>query len=144
MAVSSRETIAMLEGVPLFSGCSKKDLQAVVEAFKDVRHREGRVIAKEGDTGIGFFLIAEGTAVVSIGGKSRAKLGPGDFFGEISLLDHGPRTATVTSTSPIRLLGLTAWAFKHLVDQHPRIALNMLKVVAARVRGASRAALVTS
>ena len=142
--VNAQEVLPLLESVPLFSGCSKRDLQAVAQALKEVRHREGHVIAKEGDTGIGFFLIADGTANVTIGGKTRAKLGPGDFFGEISLLDHGPRTATVTSTSEIRLLGLTAWAFKGLVDQHPRIALNMLKVVAARVRNASKAALVTS
>src|SRR5205823_8041590 len=124
--------------------CTKRELEAIGGSIKEVRHPEGRVIAAEGDTGIGFFLIVEGTASVTVGGKPRGKLGPGDFFGEISLLDHGPRTATVTATTPIRMLGLTAWAFKHLVDQHPRIALNMLKVVAARVRGASRAALVTS
>jgi len=75
---------------------------------------------------------------VSVGGKPRGKLGPGDFFGEISLLDHGPRTATVTATSPIRMLGLTAWAFKSVVQQHPTIALNMLKVVAGRLRSGSK------
>jgi CRP/FNR family transcriptional regulator, cyclic AMP receptor protein len=139
VAVSARDTIAMLEEVPLFSGCSKRDLQAVAAALKEIERPEGAVIAKEGDTGLGFFLIAEGTAKVTVGGKPRTKLGPKDFFGEISLLDHGPRTATVTATSRIRLLGLTAWAFKSLVDQHPRIALNMLKAVAARVRTATNA-----
>ena len=139
MAVSTRDTVAMLEEVPLFSGCSKRDLQAVAASLKEVERPQGAVIAKEGDTGLGFFLIAEGTASVSVGGKPRGKLGPKDFFGEIALLDHGPRTATVTATSPIRLLGLTAWAFKSLVEQHPRIALNMLKVVAGRVRKASNA-----
>ena len=139
MAGSARETVELLERVPLFAGCSKRELQTVAGALKEVHHREGRVIAREGETGIGFFVIAEGTAAVTVGGRPRAKLGPGDFFGEISLLDHGPRTATVTAATPIRLLGLTAWAFKGLVQQHPRIALNMLKVVAARVRGASRA-----
>ena len=140
MAVSTRETVGLLSKVPLFAGCTKRDLEAVAEALKEVRHREGHVIAKEGDTGIGFFVIAEGTAAVTIGGKPRTKLGPGDFFGEISLLDHGPRTASVVATSPIRLLGLTAWSFRGVVHQHPRIALNMLKVVAARVRTASKAA----
>jgi CRP/FNR family transcriptional regulator, cyclic AMP receptor protein len=138
VAASTRETVALLERVPLFAGCSRRELEAVAGALKEVRHREGHVIAKEGDTGIGFFVIAEGTAAVSIGGRPRTKLGPGDFFGEISLLDHGPRTATVTASSPIRLLGLTAWAFRGLVQQHPKIALNMLKVVAARVRNAAK------
>src|SRR5205807_10096839 len=100
-------------------------------------HREGNVIAREGDTGVGFFLITEGTADVSVGGKSRATLGPGAFFGEISLLDRGPRTATVTATSPIAMLALTAWTFRGLVEQHPTIALNMLRVVAERLRNAA-------
>jgi CRP/FNR family transcriptional regulator, cyclic AMP receptor protein len=140
VAVSTRDTIAMLEEVPLFAGCSKRDLQAVAASLKEVERPQGAVIAKEGDTGLGFFLIVDGTASVSVGGKPRAKLGPRDFFGEISLLDHGPRTATVTATSPIRLLGLTAWTFRSLVEQHPRLALNMLKVVAGRLRTASNAA----
>ena len=139
MAASTRETVELLMGVPLFSGCSKRELETVAEALKEVRHREGHVIAKEGEMGLGFFVIAEGAASVTVGGRPRAKLGPRDFFGEISLLDHGPRTATVTATSPIRLLGLTAWAFRGLVHQRPRIALNMLKVVAGRVRNASKA-----
>ena len=130
----------MLADVPLFTGCTKKELESVASALKEVGHREGHVIAKEGETGLGFFLIADGTASVTIGGKKRASLGPGDFFGEISLLDRGPRTATVTATSPIRLLGLTAWAFKGVVQQHPTIALNLLKTVAGRVRNASNAA----
>jgi CRP/FNR family cyclic AMP-dependent transcriptional regulator len=114
------------------------ELQAIARASKEVSHRQGHVIAREGETGIGFFLILEGKAGVSIGGKSIAKLGPGDFFGEISLLDQGTRTATVSSASPIRLLGLTAWTFKGLVQEHPTIALNMLKVLAQRIRKASQ------
>ena len=106
-----REAAAMLKDVPLFAGCTRRELEVVAGSVKEVRHAQGRVIAAEGDTGIGFFLITEGTASVSVGGKPRGKLGPGDFFGEISLLDHGPRTATVTATSPIRMLGLTAWSF---------------------------------
>src|SRR5207247_11302291 len=129
----------MLEEVPLFADCSKRDLQAVAASLKDVERPQGAVIAREGDTGLGFFLIVEGTAKVTVGGKPRAKLGPRDFFGEISLLDRGPRTATVTAASPIRLLGLTAWAFKSLVDQHPRLALNLLKVVEGRLPKASNA-----
>jgi len=139
VAVSARDTVSMLEEVPLFAGCSKRDLQAVAASLKEVERPQGAVIAKEGDTGLGFFLIVDGTANVSVGGKARGKLGPKDFFGEISLLDHGPRTATVTAASKIHLLGLTAWAFRSLVEAHPKIALNMLKVVAGRLRTASDA-----
>jgi CRP/FNR family transcriptional regulator, cyclic AMP receptor protein len=137
--VAETNAASLLKKVPLFSGCTRHELDAISRATKEVKHKEGHVIAREGDTGIGFFLITEGTADVSIGGKTRARLGPGDFFGEISLLDRGPRTATVTATSPIKMLGLTAWVFRGLVEQHPTIALNMLKVVAQRLRGAAAA-----
>ena len=136
--MAATNTVSLLRKVPLFSGCTKRELEAIARAVKEVRHREGHVIAHEGDTGIGFFLITDGTADVSVGGKTRARLGAGDFFGEISLLDRGPRTATVTASSPITMLGLTAWTFRGLVEQHPTIALNMLKVVAERLRSASK------
>ena len=131
------QRVEQLSKVPLFSHSSKRELQTVAAAAKEVHHPEGHVIAREGETGVGFFLILDGTADVTIGGQRRATLGPGDFFGEISLLDHGTRTATVTATSPITLLGLTSWVFRGLVRDHPTIALNMLRVVASRLRNAT-------
>jgi CRP/FNR family transcriptional regulator, cyclic AMP receptor protein len=135
--ISKREVQELLGRVPLFSGCSKRELVEIASAAKGVDHPEGHVLAKEGERGIGFFLITDGSAVVTVGGRSRAKLGPGDFFGEISLLDEGPRSATVTATSPVKTVGITAWTFKGLIEQHPSIALRMLEMVAARVRKAS-------
>jgi CRP/FNR family cyclic AMP-dependent transcriptional regulator len=137
--VDTREVTEKLGKVPMFSGCTKREIEAIARAAKEVKHPEGHVIAREGDRGIGFFLITEGTARVSIGGKPRSKLGPGDFFGEIALLDRGPRTATVTSTSPVRLLGLTAWVFRGLIEEHPSIGFKLLEVVAGRLRQASKA-----
>jgi CRP/FNR family transcriptional regulator, cyclic AMP receptor protein len=134
--VDQREVTAQLAKVPMFSECTRREVQAIARAAKEVSHPEGHVIAREGDRGVGFFLILEGSAKVSIGGKARARLGPGDFFGEIALLDRGPRTATVTSTSPIRLVGITAWVFRGLLEEHPSIALTMLEVVARRLREA--------
>ncbi|MFN2543516.1 MAG: cyclic nucleotide-binding domain-containing protein [Actinomycetota bacterium] len=136
--MSSKDAASLLKKVPLFSGCTKHELDAIALATKEIHHREGHVIAREGDTGLGFFLITDGTADVSIGGKSRATLATGDFFGEISLLDRGPRTATVTASSSVTMLALTAWVFRGLVEQHPTIALNMLKVVAQRLRNAAK------
>ncbi|HEV8563372.1 MAG TPA: cyclic nucleotide-binding domain-containing protein, partial [Actinomycetota bacterium] len=98
---------SLLNRVPIFSDCSAKDLAAVARGLKEVNHKASRVIAREGDPGIGLFIIAEGAATVSIGGKTKAKLGPGDFFGEIALLDGGPRTATVTADTDVKLYGLT-------------------------------------
>jgi CRP-like cAMP-binding protein len=136
--MGTKDVAAQLGQVSLFSGLSKRELAAVARETKEVSHPAGKVLAKEGDRGIGFFLITEGRAKVTVNGRARAGLGPGDFFGEISLLDQGPRSATVTAETDVRMLGLTAWAFQGLLRQHPTIAMKMLEVVAARLRATSR------
>jgi CRP/FNR family transcriptional regulator, cyclic AMP receptor protein len=128
----------LLSGVPLFSELSTKELNAIASAAKEVSHRAGSALAREGESGIGFFLITDGTAKVTVGGRARTTLRPGDFFGEISLLDGGPRTATVTAETDITTLGLTQWVFKRLIEQHPSIASKMLKVMAQRLRASSK------
>lgn len=128
----------MLAGVPIFEGLSKKELSQIASAAKQVTHREGSVLAKEGQSGVGFFMILEGTAGVRVGDRQRGKLGAGDFFGEISLLDGGPRTATVTADTEVTTLGLTPWDFKRLVEGSPAIASKMLKVMAQRLRNSSK------
>ena len=135
--LSKAEVQRLLSEVSLFSGASKKELGEIASAIKVVDHSAGDVIAREGERGLGFFLLADGTADVTIGGQRKATLKKGDFFGEISLLDEGPRTATVTAATPLTLLGLTAWAFKDLVERHASIGLKMLEAVAARVRSAT-------
>ncbi len=136
--MAKTDPVKMLAGVPLFAELSKRDLQALARSAKEVRHREGAILAREGEPGIGFFLILDGTAAVTVRGRDRAKMGPGDFFGEISLLDNGPRSATVTAATPIHVMGLTQWVFKRLVESNPTIALKMLKTMAARLRASSR------
>ncbi len=128
------DAVKLLSGVPLFQDLSKKELQALARAAKEVRHDEGDVLAREGDSGVGFFLIVDGTAKVSQKGRTRRRLGAGDYFGEIALLDEGPRTATVMAESPITMLGLTAWVFKGLVEQHPALATKLLRTMAERLR----------
>jgi CRP-like cAMP-binding protein len=132
------KAIDLIRRVPLFSECTKRELQAIASAAKEVSHKQGDVLAREGDRGIGFFVIADGTAKVTVGNSNRGQLGPGDFYGEISLLDEGPRSATVTAETPIKLYGLTAWAFKELVAQNPSIAQKLLKVMADRLRQTSK------
>jgi len=136
--VSTKEVVARLSKVPLFSGCSQKDLQTIARVVKDIDHDEGTVIAREGEPGIGLFVIADGTAEVTIGGARKASLGPGEFFGEIALLDGGPRTATVTATSDVKLLGLTEWVFRGLMQEHPSIAVKTLQAMAGRLRNATK------
>ena len=132
--MATREKVRLLASVPLFSELSRRELEAVAGAAKEVTHAAGDVLARQGDRGVGFFLITDGTANVTVGDHQRARLGPGDYFGEIALLDEGPRSATVTAASDIKMLGLTAWVFKGLVEQNPSIALKLLKVLAQRIR----------
>jgi CRP-like cAMP-binding protein len=136
--VAKLDPVKMLAGVPIFEGLSKKDLSQIAGAAKQVTHRQGSILAREGQTGMGFFMILEGTAGVKVGDRQRRKLGTGDFFGEISLLDGGPRTATVSADTEVTTLGLTPWDFKRLVETNPSIAAKMLKVMAQRLRSSSR------
>jgi CRP/FNR family transcriptional regulator, cyclic AMP receptor protein len=136
--VGTKEVISQLAKVQLFSGCSNKELTTLARAVKDIDHPAGTVIAREGDPGVGLFIIAEGTTDVTIGGRRKAKLGPGDFFGEIALLDGGPRTATVIATTDVKLLGLTEWVFRGLMLEHPPIAVKALQAMASRLRSATK------
>lgn len=136
--VAQQDATSRLAQVPIFSECTKRELTIIGRAAKEVSHREGTVIAREGERGVGLFLILEGQCKVSIGGKTKAKLGPGDFFGEVALLDGGPRTATVTALTPVRLVGITGWVFRGLLMEHPSIALKTLEAVAGRLRAVTK------
>jgi len=136
--VSHHDVPSRLANVPIFSGCSKRELAIIARASKEVSHRGGAVIAREGERGVGLFLIMEGQCSVTIGGKAKAMLGPGDFFGEVALLDGGPRTATVTAMAPVKLVGITGWVFRGLLMEHPSIALKTLEAVAGRLRAVSK------
>lgn len=132
------DVASRLARVPIFSACTKRELTIITRASKEVSHAEGTVIAREGERGVGLFLILEGQCRVTIGGKTKAKLGAGDFFGEVALLDGGPRTATVTAITPVRLIGITGWVFRGLLLEHPSIALKTLEAVAGRLRAVSK------
>lgn len=136
--MAQQDATSRLAQVPIFSECTKRELTIIGRAAKEVSHAEGTVIAREGERGVGLFLILEGQCKVSIGGKTKAKLGPGDFFGEVALLDGGPRTATVTAMTPVRLVGITGWVFRGLLMEHPSIALKTLEAVAGRLRAVTK------
>jgi CRP/FNR family transcriptional regulator, cyclic AMP receptor protein len=128
------EVVEALRAVSIFSELGPRDLRAVAQAGKEVSHPAGTVLAKEGETGAGFFLILEGTAEVRFGDRVHREIRQGDSFGEVALLDGGPRTATVVAASPVRMLGLTSWAFRALVHEHPSIAVKLLEVLAGHIR----------
>jgi CRP-like cAMP-binding protein len=138
--VAINDMVEHLGGVPIFQGCSKKELQTIARQVREIDHEAGYVIATEGDPGAGLFVIAEGEADVTIGGKKVNHLEKGDFFGEMALLDGGPRTATVTATTPITLYALTEWVFRGLIAEHPSIAMRTLETMASRLRGATKTA----
>ena len=132
--------VELVQDVPLFAGLDRRELRELATSMKERTFRQGQEIAVEGQSGIGFFLIAEGTATVSQGGQDRATLGPGDHFGEIALIDDGVRTASVTADSELKAYGLTSWEFKPLVESNATIAWKLLKTMATRLREAERRA----
>jgi CRP/FNR family transcriptional regulator, cyclic AMP receptor protein len=126
----------LVRQVPLFNDLSKQELQGLASSMKERNFREGDTIAAEGQTGIGFFIIEEGEASVTIGGEERGTLKAGDHFGEIALIDDGARTATVTATGPLKAYGITAWEFRPMVEQNAGLAWKLLQELAKRLRDA--------
>ena len=135
--MAAKDVAERLAKVPIFSGCSQRELNAIARVVRQLDHPAGHVIAAEGQPGAGLFLLTEGDAEVTIGGRRINRLTAGDFFGELALLDGGPRTATVTATTDVRLLALTEWVFRGLLIEHPTIALHTLEAMAARLRHAT-------
>jgi CRP-like cAMP-binding protein len=131
--------IAMLEKCSLWSGLDRQDLKAIMKVSKQQDFQNGETIVKKGDEGAGFYLVLEGAVEVRSNGKTLAKLGPGHFFGEMSVVDTQPRSADVIAAEPSRALVLSAWAFKSLVSERPRIAVKMLQEFVRRLRSTDRA-----
>ncbi len=125
----------------LFSGCNKKELSLIGRASDEVGVDAGRLLCEEGKPGFEFFLILDGRAGVSRGGRKVATLRPGQYFGELSLLDRKPRSATITSETPMQLLVLDQRQFDGLMDQVPGIAHKLLTTMAERLREADSKAL---
>ncbi len=133
MAQPSPETIAR---VPLFAGLEKRELARIAESFKERRYPAGGNVATEGHSGAGFFVITEGRAKVTVGGDERGSLGPGDYFGEVALIDDGARSATITAETDMTCYGLTPWEFRPIVESEGRIAWKLLQALAGKLRSA--------
>jgi CRP-like cAMP-binding protein len=129
--------IEALQGVWLFSTCSKKELRLLAGICDRVDVPAGQRVVKEGDPGREFYVILAGAAEATSGPSVIARLGSGDFFGEMALLDGGPRSATVTTTEETDLLVLTRGSFMALLTEDaPSVAPKMLSVLGARLRDA--------
>ena len=133
------KSVERLGRVDLFEGLPPDTLMKIVMLGREQAFRAGAVIVKQGDTGGGLFVIFEGEAVVTIGGNERARLGPGDYFGEISLLDDEPRSATVTATGPVTAFSLAAFTFRPLLEEHFEVAERVILRLCQRLRAAEQA-----
>jgi CRP/FNR family cyclic AMP-dependent transcriptional regulator len=125
--------VELLRGVPLFSGCSKAELQQIASLADELDLSEGATLIREGERGREFIVVAEGTVRVTRAGETLRELGSGDFIGEIALVADVPRTATVTATSPVRLLVVTDRAFRNVLEQVPSIATKVLQSLGERL-----------
>src|SRR5215213_423769 len=128
------EIVQALGQTDLFAALTKKHLASVASQARLVHHPEGRDITEQGGGAAGFHLIKEGTASVQVSGQDRPSLGPGDYFGEISMIDGKPRSATVHATTPVTTISLASWAFHPILDDHPEVTKELLKVMCARLR----------
>lgn len=125
-----------LATVPLFSSLAKKDLQRVAKVSDEISIEAGRTLVEQGRTGHEFFLILDGTADVRRNNRKVAQLGPGQYFGELSILDRGPRSASVVANSDMRVLVLGQREFVGVLDSIPGMAYKILTVMARRLREA--------
>ncbi len=132
--MARRSALEELAQVPLFSACSKKELQLIARRAEHVDVPAGKVLVREGAAGAEFFVIVEGTAEVSRHGKRVATLGPGAFFGDLALLDRAPRNATVTAKTPMQLMVLGQREFAAMIDDVPGFAHKLLTGLAHRLR----------
>ncbi len=128
--------VETLTKVPLFSGLEQRDLNRIADSFKERHHAAGDAIATEGQGGAGFFIIGEGNAKVTVRGEPRGTLGPGDYFGEIALIDEGARTATVTAETDMTTYAMTFWEFRPIVETDARIAWKLVQALAHKLREA--------
>jgi CRP-like cAMP-binding protein len=133
MRLGKDRKVELIRKVPLFSKLSKKGLEDVAHIADELDLPQGKVMAQEGDRGREFFVLLEGGADVTKGDRRINRLGEGDFFGEIALVTHMPRTASVTATSDVRVLVITERDFGALLKRSPEVARGVAEALAERI-----------
>lgn len=132
-----RDPVAVMQRVDLFAGMDRRQTEQIGRLLKERRFKQGETVIVEGSGGAAFFVIESGEASVANKGVEVAKLGPGDHFGEVALIDGGPRTATVTATTDLVCYGLTFWEFRPLVERNGTIGWKLLQALAKRLRSSA-------
>jgi len=138
--VSQDDRIDRLEEVGLLSGCSRRQLRAIARISEVIEVPEDTVLARSGAPGEEFFLILDGSARVEVSPRKRARLEPGQYFGEMSLLDGGPRSASVVAETPLRLLVIKRRDFATLLREAPELTQSLLATLSRRLRHAEASA----
>jgi CRP-like cAMP-binding protein len=128
-----------LARVDLFQSLTPAELRLVVEQANETSFAAGDMIAVEGRGGSHFHLILDGTAQITVHGEDRGKRGPGDYFGEIAVIDGGPRSATIVAETPLHTLSIAAYAFRELLQAQPKIAFKVALALCAKLRAAETA-----
>ena len=127
-------SVDLLKKVPLFAGLDKKELGAIASSMRERRFKAGDTVTQEGAGGVGFFVVEEGQADVNVGGEAKGSVGPGDYFGEIALINDSPRTATLTARTDMVCYGMTPWDFRPLVESNSAIAWKLLTAMADKMK----------
>jgi CRP/FNR family transcriptional regulator, cyclic AMP receptor protein len=135
-APDPKESIKLLGSVPIFSSLSPRHLKAIAQSMKPIRFPAGHELTHEGDHDARFYLILEGSAKVTVKGRKRGLLGPGDYLGEMAIIDGQPRSATVTAETDVVTLSSAGWNFESVVRKNPAVALSILREMGKRLRSA--------
>ena len=134
MATHTDDKLELLKRVPLLAGLGRKEIEEVGRLAEEIDVPAGRVLMREGQTGQEFFIVVRGSVLIERGGHALRSLGPGDFLGEIALVDDGPRTATATTETSAQLLVLAHREFHSLMEQFPSVRTSVMQALAMRVR----------
>jgi CRP-like cAMP-binding protein len=124
----------MLKQVPLFADLDNRELEQIASSMRERKFRAGDTVTQEGAGGVGFFVVEEGQADVTVAGQAKGSIGPGDYFGEIALINESPRTATITARTDLLCYGMTPWDFRPLVESNSAIAWKLLTAMAEKMR----------
>ena len=130
--------VELIKKVPLFSDLNDRELRQIAASMKERTFNAGDTVTEEGKGGVGFFVIEDGKATVSVGGSDVRTIGPGEYFGEVALIADIDRTATIKADSDLRCYGMTFWDFRPLVETNASIAWKLLQAMAERLKQAEQ------
>jgi CRP-like cAMP-binding protein len=125
---------AFIARVPLFANCSAEEIAAIASVAQEHSYVAGQIIVTQGTPGQAFYMVLSGRVEIVRDDSSLGAFGPGDFFGEMSLLDQAPRSATIRAIEPTNCIMLSSWDFRALLEKHPSIAIKLLEVLSRRLR----------